>query len=288
VSTSDLGRRLGVAGVGIPLGIALIWLGPWAVAVALGAVAAAGTAELYRLARARGLRPFGWLGVPSSALLVLAAAKWGSFGVWSANAFALVIGVAVVSLAFAMFLRRADQAPLASVAVTLFAPVYVGAALAFGVFLRVFPFGTAGPGAREGSLALFFVLAISWVGDTGAYFTGHRFGRRKLLPAVSPAKTVEGALGGLAGAVGTALLAASVPGSIAGAFDLDPLPAVLFGLVIGVVSQLGDLMESYLKREAGVKDAGSLFPGHGGVLDRFDGVLLALPVAYLILPLFLP
>lgn len=120
---------------------------------------------------------------------------------------------------------------------------------------------------------LLVALALVWAADTGAYFSGRRWGRRKLAPAISPNKTVEGALGGVIAGV----LAALAFGALAGA-GLATWPALaLVALVAAVASIVGDLVESLLKRQAGVKDSGDLIPGHGGVLDRIDGVLAALP-----------
>lgn len=121
---------------------------------------------------------------------------------------------------------------------------------------------------------LLTALAVVWAADTGAYFAGRRFGKRKLAPLVSPNKTIEGLLGGvIAGVVvGVALsLFAGAPAAQLPAVALVALAAVLFSVV-------GDLFESLLKRHAGVKDSGHLIPGHGGILDRIDGVLAALPV----------
>jgi phosphatidate cytidylyltransferase len=129
-------------------------------------------------------------------------------------------------------------------------------------------------------------MTVAWLGDTGAYFAGHRYGKRKLLPTVSPAKTVEGAIGGLVGSMigaGAFALLLLQPTGI----PLAPLPAMILGGLIGAGAQLGDLAESLLKREAGVKDSGTVFPGHGGVLDRFDAIFVALPLTYFLLPLFL-
>jgi phosphatidate cytidylyltransferase len=126
----------------------------------------------------------------------------------------------------------------------------------------------------DGHRWLFVALAIVWAADTGAYFTGRHYGKRKLAPRISPNKTVEGVLGGL----GCGLLVALVFAPFAGA-TLAQLPLVgLVALVAVGFSVVGDLFESLLKRHVGAKDSGDLIPGHGGVLDRIDGVVAALPV----------
>ena len=121
---------------------------------------------------------------------------------------------------------------------------------------------------------LLAALALVWAADSGAYFAGRTFGRRKLAPTISPNKTVEGAIGGLIAGVAVALAF----GMFAGA-TVAQLPALALVAVAAVLASIvGDLVESLLKRQAGVKDSGHLIPGHGGVLDRIDGVLAALPV----------
>ncbi len=128
--------------------------------------------------------------------------------------------------------------------------------------------------SEQGHLWLLTALAIVWAADSGAYFAGRAFGRRKLAPRVSPNKTWEGLLGGLL----AGLLVAVGFGSLAG-LDMPHLPGLLITTVVAVfASVLGDLYESLLKRHAGAKDSGSVIPGHGGVLDRVDGVLAALPI----------
>jgi phosphatidate cytidylyltransferase len=130
-------------------------------------------------------------------------------------------------------------------------------------------------------------MAVAWLGDTGAYFVGSLYGKRKLIPSVSPGKTVEGGLAGLACAV--------LVGGIMGWFFLDfhsqnGLSALLGagqGLVMGFGAQLGDLAESVMKREAGVKDSGDFFPGHGGMLDRFDALFFTVPMAFFLVNLLL-
>jgi phosphatidate cytidylyltransferase len=122
---------------------------------------------------------------------------------------------------------------------------------------------------------VFFTAAVTWATDTGAYLTGVAIGRHKLFPQVSPKKTREGALGGLlAGAFAGWLCAQGF------ASFLTPLAGTVLGFTGGIVGQLGDLVESLLKRDVGIKDSAELLPGHGGVLDRFDSLLFTVPVFY--------
>ena len=134
--------------------------------------------------------------------------------------------------------------------------------------------GLAEAGDSSGPRWLLAALALVWAADSGAYFAGRRFGKRKLAPMISPNTTVEGALGGLAAGVAVAMAL----GLWAGASGAQ-LPALVLVATLAVAASIvGDLTESLLKRQAGVKDSGHLIPGHGGVLDRVDGVLAALPV----------
>ena len=150
---------------------------------------------------------------------------------------------------------------------------YVCLFLSFLVFIR---------NHTAGVKWIFFILFILWVGDSAAYCVGKIIGRRKLWPAVSPNKTREGAIGGV--------MASLLAGFVCKAFFLPELPGVhcfFLTLAIALSGQLGDLCESSLKRIRGVKDTGSLFPGHGGILDRIDSLLLASPVAYYYIVLLL-
>jgi phosphatidate cytidylyltransferase len=125
-----------------------------------------------------------------------------------------------------------------------------------------------------GAAMLLYLLSLVWVADIGAYFIGKRFGRNKLAPAISPGKTREGLFGGLA----SSLLWMTVVYQFSEGWGFALLPFLLISVVTSLASVCGDLFESVLKREAGVKDSGKLLPGHGGVLDRIDGVLSATPV----------
>lgn len=128
---------------------------------------------------------------------------------------------------------------------------------------------------------LLVAVFVTWMTDTGAYLVGRSIGRRKLLPRVSPNKTVEGAAGGLAAALGSTILCTWAFG-----LDVKPALAALIGLGLGTIAMLGDLAESMLKRHAGVKDSGTLIPGHGGILDRVDALLFVIIATWLVAPLF--
>jgi len=127
----------------------------------------------------------------------------------------------------------------------------------------------------HGTSWIFLLLVIVMCGDTGAYYVGSTLGRRKLYPVVSPNKSVEGALGGLAGSLVGALIASRTffP-------ELTTIDCIGTALLLGPIGQLGDLFESLLKRSCGVKDSGSIVPGHGGILDRLDSIVFAAPAAW--------
>jgi phosphatidate cytidylyltransferase len=279
MARSDLGRRVGVAAIGIPAGLGLVYLGGWFFAGVIALLAVFGVREVYALAAALAIRPFSGIGLPAAAAIIGLAAWFGTFTGWAPGALAILIGVTLLALAAAVFRRGPSGLPLASAAVTVVGVAYAAVPMAFAIFLRGFPEGLSAMG-WSGTLILVFPLFMTWLADTAAYFVGVRFGRRKLLPSVSPGKTVEGSAAGLCAAVAGAVLYSEV---VLHAWTPVALPIWLagaIGLAVGIAGAVGDLSESVLKREAGVKDSGSILPGHGGILDRFDGVYLTLPLTY--------
>lgn len=149
------------------------------------------------------------------------------------------------------------------------------AGFVLAIVLVALPFGLLPHFFRAGDRTLFGFLFLLWTNDTGAYLVGRALGRHKLLPHVSPGKTVEGLLGGLMLAMGMGWALAGWMGTI------SPMEWCMAGLVVGMAATLGDLLESAMKRAQGVKDSGDLLPGHGGFMDRFDGLLLASPAMLL-------
>ena len=256
-----LGPRIVTAVVGIPLLLALLWLGgAWWVLLAAAIVVLA-TMEFAVLRRLR--RP-AEVTLTIGALLAFALVTMGPRAPmgWIATLWAVVL----VVLGLMPLLRTGGSASSPSPASVILGISYL--AMPLGVLARWRLELTA-----LSVLAFFIVI---WANDIAAYFVGLAVGRHKLAPRVSPGKSWEGAIGGLAGGLAAGLL-------LAGWLPLARGQSALWAVAVTVVSQAGDLFESALKRRAGTKDSGRLLPGHGGVLDRFDGVLLAAPVAYLLL-----
>ena len=285
MAAGELGRRLAVAAVGIPLFAALIYAGGWVLAAVLAVVAALGVHEFARIADATGARTFTAAGMAAAAGLLLLTAWDPTWSTAAPRAFALVLVLTLGLLLAAVPWRGVEGRPLGSVSSTVIAVLYVGGTLAFAVLIRHFGdsrafAGGANPPAWEGTVLLVFPMFVTWIGDSIAYFCGKRFGKRKLAPRVSPNKTVEGAVTGLLGAMAAGGLWAAVALERTTTLPVPWWAGVGMGAVLGALAQVGDLAESVLKREAGIKDSGQLLPGHGGVLDRFDALFYTIPAAF--------
>jgi len=281
MALSELGKRVVVAAVAIPLVVAAVYAGGWVLGGLLAAAAALGALELFRLAQAKGVRPFAWLGAALAAAFVLVATAAPSITAATPVFWTLLLPGTLALAAAAIWLRGVAGGPLAAVAVTMLGAVLLGGTLACGMFLRYLP--AVGVGGLDGGwrgLALVgFPLILTWVSDSGAYFGGRSLGRHKLIPAVSPAKTVEGGVAGVLVSIAAGALFGWLFSTRLG-LGLSVFEGALGGVLISAVAQVGDLAESLLKREAGVKDSGTFFPGHGGVLDRVDSLLFTVPAAF--------
>jgi phosphatidate cytidylyltransferase len=276
---SELTRRVAVAVVAIPGTIFIVWLGWLYLGVFTGVVAALGAWELYRLARAGGVEPLDAVGIPLAAFLPLLAvlAPQGVF-VLPLGPSAIVILALLVA---AMSLRVPSEGgrPLSAVAVTLFGIIYTGGMLSFGIAIRYHNYAV---GRSAGTALVMLPLVLTWTNDIGAYAFGRLFGRRKLIPSVSPGKTVAGAVGGTIVTVLTCWAYVHWVLHPIAELAMAPWWIIGVGLALSIAAQLGDLVESLLKREAGVKNSSGLLPGHGGVLDRIDSLLFVLPTAYVL------
>ena len=282
---SNLAQRILFAVAAIPVVIGAVWYGDWALASVLAIASALAAWEFYRIAERLGTRPMARAGIAIAAALPLAIhAKYLGLPVdWLVTPTVATVLV-VVLFSAAIFVRGVAGRPLESVSLTVFGILYTGGMLSFGYVLRYHPYAI---GRAAGTALLVLALALVWISDTAAYVVGRTMGKRKLIPSVSPGKTMAGAVGALiTTAIASWALArfVLVPQAQLG---MHPAHAILFGVVVSVAVQLGDLAESLIKRQAGVKDSSHIIPGHGGVLDRVDGMLFALPVSYWLLSAWL-
>lgn len=256
--------------VALPFLIYLIYMGGASFAVFIAGVSIISLWEYFNIAFADPDQPE--QPRPRPAAIPFLAILTAPVIVWTAHKFSvdLVVFIFAVNLilcAIFSFTRfKTDRRIIETGVKAGQALIYIPLMLSFAVLIR---------DGADGMRWLFFILAIVFAGDIGALYAGTYLGRHKLCPSVSPGKTIEGSLGGLVGnvAVGGLIKLMFFPRLLWG-------ESVLFFLILGIVGQIGDLYESEFKRAAGVKDSGAILPGHGGLLDRIDALLFALPVAY--------
>jgi phosphatidate cytidylyltransferase len=250
--------RIVVAAVLLPIVLGAVYLGGWWL-FALAAVGALLSLHEYWL-MARGLAPLAPAGYVGAALALVGAQLSGVD--W-------MLGGALSTLALAFLLRAISSARAAATAAisgTVMGALWIGCGLSFLLLLRGLP--------DHGRLALYTVLIAVWAGDTLAYVGGRLVGRHKMAPSTSPGKTWEGFVFGTAATIFVAFVA------LYKSHFLSIPQSIVLGVVLAVAGPLGDLFESLLKRDAGVKDSGTLLGGHGGVLDRLDAFFFAAPAAY--------
>lgn len=275
---SNLATRVLAALVAIPVVLAAVYAGGLALAVLLAVVSGVAAWEFFRLARAAGHEPMDVIGIGVAALLPLGVHGF-RLGVFHPPVLTAGAAVLLIILALDVFARGPGGRPIGAASTTWLGIAYTGALLSFGYALRYQEYAV---GRLAGASLVAFPLVLTWLSDTAGYFVGRALGRHTLIPSVSPGKTVEGAVG--------AIVACAVAAPVYVHLVLAPIAtlgmrtgtAVVFGIIMSIATQLGDLTESLIKRDAAAKDSSHLFPGHGGVLDRIDGLLFALPLAYLV------
>lgn len=253
---SDLAARILAAIPLVVLAVALVYAGGWVFAAGLFVLVVIALRELFTMYdRARPAVLGGIVGAAG----LLVAARLGDGGS------VLLAFVAAIPVVFLLGLAQPRRAGVAGLTVTIFGLAWIGLAFAHAVLLRDGPHG--------GGIVV-LVLVATFIGDTGAYLGGRAFGRRKLAPSISPNKSVEGLLIGI--------LAGTLAGWFVGLYDdwLSGTDALILGASVAIIAPLGDLFESFVKREAGTKDSGTVFGAHGGVLDRLDAVAFSIVAGY--------
>ena len=285
-------QRVLFAVVAIPIAIGIVYWGGLPLAVLVALIAGLGAHELVSIARRQQIEPLGRHALIVSALIPFGV--WASYGGamlagagldWGAllpSTWFALAGTVIWVLTATLFLRRPTERPLGAASVTLLTPLYCAVLPSFLLGIR---YATGPDRSWPATWAVFFPLVVTWICDSAAMYAGKMIGGPKLAPIVSPGKTRSGSAAGLVGGVFAAIIFNRVA-LIPSGFTISDLQAIVFGLVLSVAAQVGDLAESLFKREAGIKDSSHLIPGHGGVLDRFDALYFVLPVAAMLYRLF--
>ncbi len=294
---SNVTKRILVGIIGAPIIVATIILGGWWFFAFVQVIALMGLSEFYQMAenKARGNRVAGYTaGIAAGFILQFTGDLYGLAAHEGARLFLLIsILLLFTIVVLSMELWRARPNAIVNVSVTVFGVLYVSLGMESLIGLRTlfeapwlrFDAGGGDPTTFPDTYGMWLVLNMLgaiWTCDTAAYFIGSKFGRHKLFERISPKKSWEGALSGFVGSI--------VFFTVMSYIFLPVLPvwhAIIVGGLIGAAGQLGDLAESLLKRDAGVKDSSNLIPGHGGILDRSDSVLFVAPLVYIYVCLFL-
>jgi phosphatidate cytidylyltransferase len=250
--------RLLITVVLVPIVLGAVWLGHWWMFALVAIAAALALHEYWLMARPLSpLAPAGYIGVALALVgAEMSGLDWMLAGVLSVFALAFVLKA----------ISEARAAATAAISATVMGTLWIGGGLGFMILLRAIP--------DHGRLALVTLLLAVWAGDTFAYFGGRVLGRHKMAPSTSPGKTWEGFVFGTAATIFVAFV------SLYKQDFLTIRESIVLGVVLALTGPIGDLFESLLKRDAGVKDSGNLLGGHGGMLDRLDAFLFAAPAAY--------
>ncbi len=292
----DTSKRLITAGVAVPVLVVFFLLGGIPFFILIVFVASAGILEMDAILKTRGVV----LNKPLMFILTIAVhiSAYVNSKYFEKDA-DIIIYLAVLSftcgviLLFHLLSGEASDS-IRKTALTLYAHLYINFPMSTAILLRNFAIDnirimdfSIHSGDKVGTIFLFFVIAVTFLSDTGAYFVGRRFGKTPLAPKISPKKSLEGAIGGILSGCATALFIKFLDSSIFKIIpDFSYFHTLILGGLICISGIMGDLFESMMKRDANIKDAGGLLPGHGGILDRLDSLNFTIPVAYFYVKIF--
>jgi phosphatidate cytidylyltransferase len=271
----NLGPRILIALAALPIVVASTYFGGWLFFVFVTLLALLSLNEFYSLMNTKGISPSYLVGFLATVFFTWFTTYTLKHPNWEPYATGILTTAIIFTFSAGIFLKRAQNSTV-NTSITLLGILYIGWMFSYLILVRELPV----PGAHILSLELanhgaylFFLIIAIWAGDTTAYFIGKKFGKRKLSPYISPKKTIEGAVSGLAVSVASAAIFSMMIG-------MSMVHGIILGVIIGIVGQVGDLAESLIKRDAGVKDSSNLVPGHGGMLDRMDSFILTAPIMY--------
>ncbi len=261
----ELIRRLAVAAVAIPLTVGLVlWASPFLFFLVLGVLVVLAQFEFYRLFPSMPFDTGIWMGLSAGTglLYVIYLKSTGAVPPETLE----VVGALLLLTVMGGTVLTGGAARIGQLAIVWLGIMYIPFLMGTILLIRGIP-----GGARW----ILYLLALTWIVDAGGYFVGKAFGRHKMAPTLSPGKTWEGAVGGaVAGIIFSLLVVSWLPA------PLTRMAVFWIGLLLSISGQIGDLVESSFKRQAGVKDSGLLFPGHGGMLDKVDSLIFNAPVLY--------
>jgi phosphatidate cytidylyltransferase len=272
--SANLLRRLVTALVFLPALVLIAREGGGYYLALIGLGIGIGTYEFLTMLEARGMKPYKVLGTFCALLL-----GWTAF--YQSYIFTyLTFTILLLALSITELSRGTKEQAINHIATTIFGAMYVGWLMSHLVLLRELPYAM-GQTYSTGTGYALLPFVLTWSCDSMAYFFGIKFGKHKLLPRISPEKSWEGAIGGVVFAVVAGFVYQQIYAHFLSWFDI-----LVLGVSVGILAQVGDLVESLIKRDAHMKDAATTIPGHGGVLDRFDSLLFTAPMIYYYLRFF--
>ena len=271
---TELAKRISVAALGIPLLVVTTYLGGWYFFAVIAIISVVAQREFYQIQADKSIYPQSVSGIVIGLALLLAI----QLDQWLLTVVILVLGMMII-MATEMFRRHKNV--LTQIGVTLLGIFYIPFFLGCLLYLRELV-DVLIPGIPDAGFRFVIMMFVAiWICDTFAYMFGRKIGKHKLYQKVSPHKTIEG---GIAGIIGSLMVLGII--KLSSVLPLTWFQTVIFGLVIGIIGQLGDLVESSFKRDAGVKDTSALLPGHGGMLDRFDSIIFVSPILLILIRTF--
>ncbi len=264
--------------VGLVLLIGVLYMGSIVLGIAVSIIAAIGLYEFYNsISKTKGIHPIkivGYLSIVPLLLLGLEKTGWYSLDLGTMTGMSVCL-IIFVSMAVIVFGHKKYN--IVDVCATAFGIAYIPFLMSFLIMLRNMEYG---------NILIWLIFIGAWGTDTLAYTFGRLFGKRKIIPEISPKKTLAGAIGGILGCIFLMIVFGVIVRNYFG-LSISYVALILLGLLCGTISQIGDWTASAIKRYVNVKDFGNIMPGHGGVLDRFDSILFVAPVIYYVLVLFI-